>query len=166
MSDFVVGLIERYRSSGILVDTNLLLLYFVGSFDPNLISTFKRTTAFTSEDFVLLNRLLREFRRVVTTPNILTEVNSLSNQLPEHIKQRYFPLFARGIMLLEEIYTPSRDIAVRREFVAFGLTDTGIFHSAANEYLILTQDFRLSQVLAARGIDVINFNHLRGYLFS
>ncbi len=166
MSDFVAGLIERYRSSGILVDTNLLLLYFVGSLDPNLISTFKRTIAFTSEDFVLLNRLLREFRRVVTTPNILTEVNSLSNQLPENIKQRYFPLFAKGIMLLEEIYTPSRDIAVRREFVAFGLTDTGIFHNAANVYLILTEDFRLSQVLAAQGIDVINFNHLRGYLFS
>ena len=47
MNAHVSGLMQRYRSRGILVDTNILLLHFVGSFDPSLIARFKRTERFT-----------------------------------------------------------------------------------------------------------------------
>ncbi len=33
MSDYVTDLLDRYRKAGVLVDTNLLLLYLVGTFD-------------------------------------------------------------------------------------------------------------------------------------
>ena len=35
MTDPNVRLVERYCSRGVLVDTNILLLYFVGSFEPD-----------------------------------------------------------------------------------------------------------------------------------
>jgi len=37
---YTISLLETYRQKGILVDTNILLLYFVGSVNPKRISQF------------------------------------------------------------------------------------------------------------------------------
>ena len=39
--------------------------------------------------------------------------------------------------------------------------DTGILRLARGKYLVLTDDFRLSQYLQKMEIDVLNFNHIR-----
>jgi hypothetical protein len=163
VDDYLRHLIERYRTAGILLDANLLLLLYVGTFDPQQISRFKRTQVFNLQDYVTLQALLEQFKKVITTPNILTKVSSLSNHLGSHLKPRYFAIFARGIELLEEIYLPSIQISTMAEFARFGLTDVGILHLAKDQYLVLTIDFRLSQYLSSRGIDTVNFNHLRAY---
>jgi hypothetical protein len=51
MSEEIQRLVGRYARKGILIDTNILLLYFVGNFDQDLISSFKRTLQFTVEDY-------------------------------------------------------------------------------------------------------------------
>ncbi len=81
--DGLTSLVTKYRRQGILVDTNLLLLFCVGAHDPNQIEKFKRTRTYIKDDFELLAHFLAAFDKVITTPNILTEVNSLSNQLSE-----------------------------------------------------------------------------------
>jgi rRNA-processing protein FCF1 len=153
--------VARYRSAGVLVDANLLLMYFVGVFDREAIPRFKRTSQFTPEDFDLLYRFLSNFERVVTTPHILTEVSNLAGQLPDHLRERVFEKLALGIPLLEERYTASKTIASGAPFVRFGLTDSAVLHHARGQYLVLTDDFRLSQYLQHEGVDVFNFNHLR-----
>jgi hypothetical protein len=45
------ALIEKHRSKGVLVDTNLLVLLLVGSINKRRIPEFKRTQSFTIEDF-------------------------------------------------------------------------------------------------------------------
>jgi hypothetical protein len=60
--DGVRQLINRHSVSGILVDTNLLLLYLIGRTNRHRISRFKRTQAYTIEDFDLLNRFMAELR--------------------------------------------------------------------------------------------------------
>lgn len=154
-------LIQRYKQSGIIVDTNILLLYFIGAFDQNLIPKFKRTRQFVVEDHATLLRILGIFDKVITTPNILTEVGNLSGQLGEPVKSEYFKKSASGISLLEEEYVASQDVADMQEFVRFGLTDTGVIHLTRGKYLVLTDDFPLSQYLQSTGVDVINFNHIR-----
>ena len=154
-------LIQRYKQAGILVDTTILLLYFIGAYDQDLIPKFKRTRQFTVEDHAILIRLLGLFDKIVTTPNILTEVSNLSGQLGEPKKSEYFKKFSSGISLLEEEYVASKDVADMQEFVRFGLTDTGIVHLTRGKYLVLTDDFRLSQYLQSAEVDVINFNHIR-----
>lgn len=162
MTDYIVALLQRYRRRGALVDTNLLLLYFVGSFDQKEIPKFKRTKGFATEDYSTLLRLFEHFEKIVTTPNILTEVSNLSGQLAEYLKLDYFTVFAHGIILLDEHYSPSADIAKTEEFRQFGLTDAGISCLAAKgNYLVITDDFRLSQYLQKKGIDALNFNHIR-----
>ena len=49
----------------------------------------------------------------------------------------------------------------RRAFPRIGLTDAGILSLAGREPLVLTDDFRFSNFLAAADADYINFNHIR-----
>ena len=79
MTHYLDSLFARYCQKGILVDTNILLLLFVGRVNRKRISQFKRTQQFVSEDYDLLSNIVSQFVAVVTTPNILTEVNSLIN---------------------------------------------------------------------------------------
>ncbi|MEA2601048.1 MAG: hypothetical protein QOF89_2040 [Acidobacteriota bacterium] len=161
MKDLILRLIRRHRASGIIVDTNILLLYFLGRFDPQEIPKFKRTQQFTREDYGTLVLLLRHFDRLLTTPNILTEVNSFSGQMGEPLRTRYFRKLAGEIALVDEHYLESRHTADLAQFVKLGLTDAGILSLAQGSRLVLTEDFPLAQHLQALGIDVINFNHLR-----
>lgn len=160
MQDIKV-LFNRYSQIGLLVDTNILLLYVVGLVNPQRITRFKRTQQFTPEDYELLNKILLSFKRIFTTPHILTEVNSLANQLGEPERTRCFQILAQIINELEEYYKPSREVAQHPEFQRFGLTDCSILTLAQNSYLVLTDDLKLAVQLQRNGIDTVNFNNLR-----
>ncbi|HEY0083586.1 MAG TPA: PIN domain-containing protein [Pyrinomonadaceae bacterium] len=154
-------LLARYKSKGVLIDTNLLLLYLVGMYDPQRIPKFKRTMIFAIEDFFTLLKFFEYFKEVITTPNILTEVNSLANQLPDNIKVAFYPKFAEQIANLQEHYIESTKVSFTPHFLKLGLTDSGILSLAQDQYLVLTDDFPLAGRLEKQGIDVINFNHIR-----
>jgi hypothetical protein len=159
--EIILRLIQTHRKKGILVDANLLLLYFVGFFDRSQIQRFKRTRQFTPEDHDVLVSLLQSFDKWVTTPNILTEVSNLSGQFGEPVRSSYFKAFSRGISLLKEQYVESSRTAEGEHFVSMGLTDTAILSLAVAGHLVLTDDFPLAQRLQKIGADVINFNHVR-----
>jgi hypothetical protein len=162
MIDFLARVVERYRLRGVLLDTNILLLYLVGSFDQKRIARFKRTLAYSAEDYGLLLALLMRFRRIVTTPHILSEVNSLAGQFGEPARAGLFELFARIIGdLLAEEYVASAAAAGIAQFPRLGLTDSGILCLVKDKYLVLTDDLKLCGHLEKAGIDVLNFNHLR-----
>lgn len=159
--EFIKQLILRYQSKGLLVDTNLLLVYFVGLYDPERIRKFKRTMAFSVDEFLLLAKLLTLFKTLVTTPNILTEVSNLSGQLPEYLRSLFYKDLASRISTLEEHYNPSAKVSSLAHFGRLGLTDSGIVDLVKDNYLVLTDDLRLVGYLQNMGIDVINFNHIR-----
>lgn len=161
MLDLVNTLIQKYHKKGLLIDTNILLLYFVGLYDTNLILNFKRTRQFAIEDYGTLEKIINRFNKIVCTPNILTEINSFCNQFNGKIKQDFFEKFRLTLSLIDEKYIPSKEVAQEDIFNKFGLTDTGIMNIINNNYLLLTDDFRLSQYLTSIGTDVINFNHIR-----
>ena len=156
-----VQLIEKHHATGVVVDTNLLLVYFIGLCNRALIEGFKRTQKYTLADFDLLARLLARFVRIVTTPTILTEVNSLANQLRQDQKPSFYALFKRQITILDERHQPSRRICEHVYFPKCGLSDAAILTIAEEGLLVLTDDFKLDGYLQARNIDRINFTHLR-----
>jgi hypothetical protein len=156
--EYIESLLRRYFSTGVLVDTNILLLLFVGMLSKEKIAKFERTDQFTPMDYDLLVELLQSFRVVATTPNILTEVNSLLNKLGEPARK----VFANGVPYLAETYLPSRQIAsLDWPFLKYGLTDCGIAEAAQGKYLVLTDDLRAASYFNQRGIDTVNFNNLR-----
>jgi hypothetical protein len=161
MSDHVLQLVERYRSRGVLVDSNVLLLYFVGAYERRLVPRFKRTAQFTVQDYDLLVYFLSNFRRIVPTPNILTEVNALLGQLGEPPKIQCRARFGPEIARLGEDYVPSADAVGLDQFPRLGLTDAVIARLAKGNHLVLTDDAKLAVFLERTQIDVVNFNHLR-----
>jgi predicted nucleic acid-binding protein len=161
MTTSIASLFTRYRSKGILIDTNVLLLYFIGTVNRARISRFNRTEKFTPEDYDTLIEIIAFFSKRVTTPNILTEVNSLTNQLGEPERTRCLDVFSKSMFLLEESYIASGKVSQHKEFTRFGLTDCGILELARNQYLVLTDDLKLAVHLQSQNIDTVNFNHLR-----
>jgi hypothetical protein len=151
---------EKYKFKGVLVDSNLLLLLAVGLYNPARITSFKNTQKYTADDYGLMLRILVFFERRVTTPNILTEVDNLARQLPENeheaISAALFQLVANSF----EVYTKSDTVTQTPLYAAVGLTDCVTMNSA-EEVLVLTDDFVLSNRLADIGRDALNINHIR-----
>ncbi|OYD92627.1 hypothetical protein CDG76_24260 [Nostoc sp. 'Peltigera membranacea cyanobiont' 210A] len=164
MKNLIASLVRRYSQKGILIDTNILLLLLVGSVNQERITKFNRTQQFIPEDYELLLEFIAHFQKLVTTPNILTEVNSLANQLGEPERSQCFTIFAqfvKNVALLDEYYVNSLDAVNTEKFVKFGLTDSGILTLSKEKYLVLTDDFKLASYLQSVEVDVINFNNIR-----
>lgn len=161
MSQDIDQILAKYRGKGVIIDSNLLLLFVVGSHDQNRISSFKRTKKFGRDDYLLVERFVSCFKTVRTTPSILTEVSNHLNQLPEELQPEYYAAFSACIKNLLEVYEESENLAKKDCFTKYGLTDTSIVADAKNNFVVLTDDFPLSGYLNSSGVDAINFNHLR-----
>jgi hypothetical protein len=161
MSVDLNALIKKHGKRGIVVDTNLLLLLFVGSFDKEGIESFKRTNEFTPRDFELLDGILSHFGTIITTPTILAETIAFCGSYPKSNKQDYYEHFATALQVYDEQYTASRDLAADANWYPFGLTDCAIIHLAMAKHLVITVDLKLWALLEKKGLDAINFNHWR-----
>jgi len=152
---------KRYRKKGVLVDTNLFVIFLVGQYDRRQLANCRATKAFETGDFELLDRFLGNFQRLVTTHHILTEVSNLAGKLPEsqHIPFRQF--LAGVIATLTEEFRAAIGISREADFPRLGITDTAISLVSSKEYLVLTDELALYGSLAKRGVDVVNFNHIR-----
>ena len=63
--------------------------------------------------------------------------------------------------MLEENYATSKSLATEKEFIKYGLTDTAIIKLINKNYLLLSEDFKLTQYASSLKADVLNFNHIR-----
>ena len=53
----------------------------------------------------MVERVFQYFsKKIITTPNILTEVNSLVNQIGEPERSRCLQVLAQGMVKLSEVY--------------------------------------------------------------
>ncbi len=156
----VLQLIDKHRTSGLLLDTNLLLLYLIGRTNADRISKFKRTQAYTRVDFDLLERFIAEFRILITTPHVLTELSNLGN-LRGQEREVLRTIFVNAVEGSREHYDESRLVVKESCFRRLGLTDAAIVALARRDYLFLTDDFDLYSTLVEQGADALNFNHLR-----
>jgi hypothetical protein len=149
------------RRRRLLVDTNILLLYIVGSLGLDRIARHKRTDAFTTEDYKLLVGLLPEFGGIAVTPNVLTEVSNLLGQTDDRTRTALWALLGTLARSSEELYVPSLEVVETLEFLRLGLADASILSLPSEELTVLTDDIHLYLALQRRGVEVINFNHLR-----
>ena len=95
MTDLVDDVIRRHRSTGIVVDTNVLLLFLIGSFGRTWVSSFKNTSRYVPEDFDTISMVLGEFDKIIATPNILTELSNLAGQLGDPSRTKFFNSWRR-----------------------------------------------------------------------
>jgi len=153
---------KRTGRKAILLDANMLLLMVIGSCDRGLVSRFGRTSqVFTPEDFDMLQAILTDVDVIVATPSILTEVSNLCRGVGMRTRIEARLALAEVIRLTDERHVPSKTVVEDPSFTRLGLSDAGIALVAAKNLRVLTIDHALHYELARRGIDVVNFNHLR-----
>lgn len=157
-------LLAKYNGKNVLIDTNLLVLLLVGFVDPAYIRVFEKTQSYYVEDFELLRRILRGFKKIIVTPNILTEVSNLVNRVDIKRKKILWEYLHKIITeQAVEIYVNSESVLNVEHSFKFGLTDIGISMINEKDTLVLTADFDLWGLLQSKNIDTLNFNHVRPY---
>ncbi|MDJ0554938.1 MAG: PIN domain-containing protein [Microcoleaceae cyanobacterium MO_207.B10] len=161
MIDYIRKLFGKYKRKGVIVDTNILLLLFVGSVNKKRISKFNRTEQFSPKDYDFLVEIISYFSKIVVTPNILTEVSNFINQLTEPERSQCLEFLAKALTQWDEFYVESSTATQVEKFTKYGLTDSGIISLAKEKYLVLTDDFKLANYLEKIEIDTVNFNHIR-----
>jgi len=157
-------IVNHYKSKGLLLDSNLLLVFCVGAVDRNLIQNFKHTRAYSANDYDLLLEFIESFEnKVFTTPNIMTEVNNLGGHLKGKHKDEFQKEFGNLAAKFLEEYTKSSDAVKISIFHDCGLADSIAFSMAQKKdgYLLLTGDFKLAGKVEGSGGAVLNFNHIR-----
>lgn len=156
LNDYLWNLIQKYKQKGLLVDTNIILLYLVGSYDPSMIREFKRTSGFTEDDFERVWKFIKYFDLIITTPHVLTEVSDFidNRQYLQSVLKAY-------IENAEEIFLESLELLKKETFLKFGLADTSVTFTAKDNYLIFTDDNPLYGFLINSQIDAVNLDQVR-----
>jgi len=150
----------RWPRKELLLDSNILLLLAIGAYDPRLVGVFKRVSDYTLQDYEMLRDFAADFRELVATPHILTEVSNLANSLPANIKPAWFSDFSERITRIEERNLPAAELAALPEFLIFGLTDAALPQLAESTFL-LTAENRLCDHLQRRKLHAMSFDEPR-----
>ena len=143
----------------LLIDTNILVLLVVGTWDRSQIRSHRRTQNFTPDDFdTLQEEMLRFQNPCITTSSILAETSNLmGNEFHEEIAD----VLLQVCRPLIEITRPKEDLFAIPAFPALGFTDCSVLAALNEEIVVLTDDFLLYGQVWEAGFEAINFNHLR-----
>jgi hypothetical protein len=162
---YAAMMIEQYQSKGLMLDSNLLLLHLVGSTNSSLVGSgsYNKLSDFSTLEAAFLKQLISGFRRVVTTPHILTEVSNLVNDLHYEGRRQVWGAFVSTLEVISEQTISSYMVARREEFSYLGLTDT-VLAEMSNEFLIVSNDGRMvdmlrqNQVIALKWVEVLGLS--------
>lgn len=149
------------KPTPILIDTNLLVLYVVGTASRSYIQKHKRLTEFVVEDYDALLRLINNASAVFVTPHTLAETSNLARHIGEPARTQVLMLLRALINDANEIPISSKSASARQEFLRLGLTDAVLLEAADDESTLLTTDLDLYLAAQATSIPAINFNHIR-----
>lgn len=156
------------HSKTLLLDTNLLLLLFIGSKDSSLISKARTLSAFTEEDYDLLAEIINNnsFNHLVTTPHIMTEVSNLLGKERNDIRGLGRDAMAEFLNKCTEHVDSSVILVSEPEFNRLGLTDVAIAVASRLPAFVLTADLPLYLHVSSAGLETENFNHIRQGLWN
>lgn len=147
----------------LLLDTNVLVLYAVGTVNRHRIETFKRTRRYTKQDYDLLLRVFGQFRSLYTVPHVQAEVSNLTDLAgTERLQIRQ--VLKTTISVLTEVAISSARATLDPIFPGLGLVDAAIAAVAReHDCTVLTDDLDLYLRLQHDGIDILNFTHIRAH---
>src|SRR6266403_239030 len=94
----------------LVLDTNLLILYFLGIYRPEMISSCNFTSNYSKEDFILLKEYIKLNNIIYITPQIIAELSNQSNFLKEPGLKEYLKLVINELGKIKEDYVPLTDL--------------------------------------------------------
>lgn len=156
------GFLSRYRKNGVMLDTNLLVMYLIGTYNPELVPEFKRTETYTVDDFEMLQYYVSQFDKLIVTPHVLAETWNFVEKIPKHEFQDFLNKAVPFLEVCDEEQVDKNDILLSGSFSFIGVTDMGVIRAAqSRKCLVITDDLRAYAYFFENGVDTININHLR-----
>lgn len=154
------------KATGLVIDTNLLILLFIGLFDSTEIDKFKKTKKYSIEDFENVKSIATFFSKkgcLYINQSILTELTNLSDSFNNQNRHLFFEFIKNQFNNFKEHSEPAIEImnTSNKVYIKLGFTDASIYCSAKEKILILTDDLELYQFLSNSNYLVLNYNHLR-----
>jgi predicted nucleic acid-binding protein len=148
----------------IVVDTNLLFLWILGSTNKKFIGAHRRLQAYDLNHFSLLDEILDEYDRIVVTPHTLAEFwNLVGENKGAYDKDRIAIQNAavRFVNSAIEIYVPATSITRDPALQWLGLSDLAqILVASENGYDLVSDDFNLCRHAMERGIRTYHFRQI------
>lgn len=140
-----------------LLDANLLVLHIAGEVDLSLLQSFKRVKSnFTEQDVVLLDWIVTQFREILTTSYILTEVSNLGSSLSGSQRHLFYARLASYAVTSREAHVSTAQLGAQTETIRFGFADSALCQ-LCRESVVITSEYRLSGYLADQGKQVLKF---------
>ena len=102
--------IKRHGNCGIILDTNLLLLFLVGSYDVKLIKKYKRTLKYSEEEYEWIVIVVSSFSTIVVTPHILAEVWNFIEKINDNILLAFIENAIKMLNVFSEDYVPKSEM--------------------------------------------------------
>ncbi|MDR1420491.1 MAG: hypothetical protein LBI86_08975, partial [Treponema sp.] len=125
--------------------------------NENKIKNYTRNSLYTKDDYYLLLNILSNFDRIITSPNILTEVDNILNRITGEDKYKY-------LILVKTIYKQSMEKYIKTEFVSqnwffdtLGITDSAILMMAKESELLISGDSSLCDHAKSLNIKTFDF---------
>jgi hypothetical protein len=160
-------LIKKYKSKGIIIDTNLLLLLIVGQYDKNFIPQHRRLEKYEIIDFEWLINFIKHFKKIIITPHILTELSNLSFTMSEPKLSDYIKRFVFILKSFTEENLSLSNILSLDLLPELGVTDSAFIDIAKNKnYLVITDDLNAYVNMEKQKIDAINYTYVKDYIWN
>jgi len=157
---YLDDILLRHRRAGILLDTNVLLLYLCGRSFRTSLDKLKFLRKYTPSNVDLVERIVDYFPRVVTTAHILTEASNIAGRdLREDVRQVFWSEFRESLETWDERVVPVSEVSMETTLEKFGLTDAVLEKLAQEQILVLSDDRPLTGLLTKRGLPALNLRH-------
>ena len=105
----------------LVLDTNVLILFIAGNLvGKSRIRATRRLESYEPNHLTILNNFASQFKKHVSTPNILTEASNLIGSGDQQLCDGGAQALEDYIKVLDEIYEPSKKIVVPALFPISG----------------------------------------------
>jgi hypothetical protein len=167
---YTLNEVRRYRETRgkkkLILDTNLLLLLFIGGCDKKFLPSCQCTEKYTEDDYNLLLKVLNFFEpEIVITPHILAEFSNISRRDIKEPKIHYYLMMVMDkLQHYKEEHIPlDRLLGLGiNVIVLFGFPDMSIIEAAKKlGGVILTDEISLGLYANSNQIPNVSFSAVR-----
>ncbi len=154
--------------SGLVIDTNMLIVYLVGLYNPDEIPKCKRTRDYKIDDFIFIYELVKNTKaKIIVTPHILAELSNhtFDKLFYEPGLSKYIKRVVDEVAKATEHPSSKDDLIIDIKSLArFGFADCSIIDAARTlRCAVLTNEGELSRSLEAEKVPVLDINHIRAW---
>lgn len=172
----IKAFIFKYQPEGLIVDTNILILFLIGNYDIKFIESYEllnnSNKKYLSSDFDLLKKIFSMFKKLVITPNVITELSNLTITKNGFYGEKllfYIETVIKFLKSVEERHQKTDCLwGLELKIISkFGLTDLTMFElSKQTKMPILTDELPFYTYAYSNRVPIIKFEHIKNYRFQ